>query len=223
MSIVTCPECKKEISDQAASCPNCGSPNTTLDKNKKAPESVPGSVIAIVAIFMTLFFLGKCGVLECNNSSDDESTTTQVPDTPPPSVNVELIRELSAAGQSYEAFKEYINSLEEGNRESILSGSLDFFLVNSIPADATQEISALWKPHIDTYNARRQAQREKAAARANSCKSICSCRNAVISRPCQGAPASYRDQCLVRMYQEPGINMMADRDCGALPDDCVCH
>ena len=26
MSLITCPECKKEISDKAKSCPKCGAP-----------------------------------------------------------------------------------------------------------------------------------------------------------------------------------------------------
>lgn len=26
MALITCPECRKEISDQASSCPNCGAP-----------------------------------------------------------------------------------------------------------------------------------------------------------------------------------------------------
>ncbi len=30
MALVQCPECAKQISDQAASCPNCGAPRSTV-------------------------------------------------------------------------------------------------------------------------------------------------------------------------------------------------
>lgn len=36
MALVRCPECAKQISDQAASCPNCGAP--------RAPSKVDASV-----------------------------------------------------------------------------------------------------------------------------------------------------------------------------------
>ena len=34
MSLIHCPECGKEISDKAESCPNCGYPMVDLDKVK---------------------------------------------------------------------------------------------------------------------------------------------------------------------------------------------
>ena len=36
MALIKCPECGKEISDQAANCPNCGFP-----VNKSDSQSVP--------------------------------------------------------------------------------------------------------------------------------------------------------------------------------------
>lgn len=37
MSLIECPECKKEISDKASSCPNCGCPITPelIEKEKR--------------------------------------------------------------------------------------------------------------------------------------------------------------------------------------------
>jgi len=41
MSLIKCPECKKEISDTAASCPNCGCPITnTLNQKTNIPSEI---------------------------------------------------------------------------------------------------------------------------------------------------------------------------------------
>ena len=37
MALITCPECGKEISDKATSCPNCGCPNSEFIR----PEELP--------------------------------------------------------------------------------------------------------------------------------------------------------------------------------------
>jgi hypothetical protein len=43
MALITCPECAKEVSDQAASCPNCGTPLKT-----PAPAEAPAQPAPIV-------------------------------------------------------------------------------------------------------------------------------------------------------------------------------
>ena len=35
MAIIKCPECKKDVSDKAANCPNCGNP---IDSSIKCPK-----------------------------------------------------------------------------------------------------------------------------------------------------------------------------------------
>lgn len=35
MAIIKCPECKKDVSDKAANCPNCGNP---IDTSIKCPK-----------------------------------------------------------------------------------------------------------------------------------------------------------------------------------------
>ena len=48
MSLIKCPECEKEISDQAASCPHCGHP-VSRDNPDNAPapaQAVPENVPA---------------------------------------------------------------------------------------------------------------------------------------------------------------------------------
>ncbi len=51
MALIKCPECGKEISDKAVSCPNCGCPNSEFNKQKEPmPEEKP-----------ELFACVKCG------------------------------------------------------------------------------------------------------------------------------------------------------------------
>ena len=38
MSLIKCPECGKEISEKASSCPNCGCPSSEWNKEVK-PEA----------------------------------------------------------------------------------------------------------------------------------------------------------------------------------------
>ena len=70
--LIKCPECNREISDQAYSCPFCGYPikdkkkTTTSHSTKKsftvAYRSGPGSIIAaivVIAIFDLLCFVGS--------------------------------------------------------------------------------------------------------------------------------------------------------------------
>jgi predicted amidophosphoribosyltransferase len=48
MSLITCPDCRKEISDQATSCPHCGRPLNTSQSVKVEDTDARG-------------FLGKPG------------------------------------------------------------------------------------------------------------------------------------------------------------------
>lgn len=41
MALIKCPECKKEISDQAITCPNCGYPISV--RKEAAPKAMPNS------------------------------------------------------------------------------------------------------------------------------------------------------------------------------------
>ena len=49
MALIQCSECKKEISDQATSCPNCGAPIKAKKQywtgKKKLLETVPKKLI----------------------------------------------------------------------------------------------------------------------------------------------------------------------------------
>lgn len=81
MSIITCPECKKEISDKAISCPNCGyvlNPQTSIDKslNQNQSKSNLGCVKPILgSVLILLLFSLIFGAI---NSCDDENITPTV-------------------------------------------------------------------------------------------------------------------------------------------------
>src|ERR1043166_1905210 len=45
MALIKCPECGKEISDQAAACPNCGAPNRS-QKTASTPAPPPSPPVA---------------------------------------------------------------------------------------------------------------------------------------------------------------------------------
>ena len=41
MALITCPDCGKEFSDQAAACPNCGRPNKAVGQPVEQPQTQP--------------------------------------------------------------------------------------------------------------------------------------------------------------------------------------
>ena len=80
MALINCPECKKEISDKAKSCPNCGyelTPKRVSEKEilKKKGGSGCGTwvIIAGVIIFI-LYLIGSSG--DDNSSSSSSSGST---------------------------------------------------------------------------------------------------------------------------------------------------
>lgn len=74
--LIECPECKREVSDQATSCPHCGHPLKASSqevprapvKERNAPIFLVLSVIALVLTFSTprlLLFFPLMGTLGC--------------------------------------------------------------------------------------------------------------------------------------------------------------
>ncbi|EQC47180.1 zinc ribbon domain-containing protein [Bacteriovorax sp. Seq25_V] len=44
MALINCPECKKEVSDKASACPNCGNPlSSHIQKNHEAEDKITSS------------------------------------------------------------------------------------------------------------------------------------------------------------------------------------
>ena len=83
MALINCPECERQISDQAKNCPDCGYPVKSeiinYVEDKKITVVTPPTVVVkskegcflqtlncgcvILAIIIVLFFLGVFGVL----------------------------------------------------------------------------------------------------------------------------------------------------------------
>jgi len=65
MALIKCPECQKEISDQANACPNCGRVNkpVLIEQTSKRWKKVKliSWIVFIVGIFMFLSGFGKDG------------------------------------------------------------------------------------------------------------------------------------------------------------------
>lgn len=67
MSLITCPDCKKQVSNQAPACPNCGRPIAKTDsqaasQNIKVKKSGGGlcKILQLIGAIMLCF-----GVLSC--------------------------------------------------------------------------------------------------------------------------------------------------------------
>ena len=57
MAMIPCPECKKEISDQAEACPSCGRPRDKSQAEKdKAGQSTRRVIAAVVVLLIVGFF-----------------------------------------------------------------------------------------------------------------------------------------------------------------------
>ena len=77
MSIIKCPECGKEVSSSAPTCPHCGYPlkktTSTIsstyqsrsdrlvekEHDRKYKEMIAGGIICLIASIVFLFFLGN--------------------------------------------------------------------------------------------------------------------------------------------------------------------
>ena len=66
MALIKCPECGKEISSQARSCPHCGNPMFQVTKKESSPLKIILTIFGILAglglvvaliIFLIWFFI----------------------------------------------------------------------------------------------------------------------------------------------------------------------
>lgn len=75
MALIKCPECGKELSNRASSCPNCGCPINS-NMNKRSSISYLRLVISIFLLVSSLFviyqsfFAGVSNVLSASNNLD---------------------------------------------------------------------------------------------------------------------------------------------------------
>lgn len=93
MALIKCPECGKEISDKAASCPNCGCPvhvednapeakdgniqeTSEVPKKKKGGRGILKIIIVIFAILVILVIIGSVFGGESNTSEEGKIPTS---------------------------------------------------------------------------------------------------------------------------------------------------
>lgn len=58
MAMITCPECKKEISSEASTCPSCGY-DFSKAKKKKNQNGCAIGCLAVIVIFIVLYIIGS--------------------------------------------------------------------------------------------------------------------------------------------------------------------
>lgn len=73
MALINCPECKKEISDQAKFCPNCGCPCiNNMAKNvdtKETNKFTAGKIFLIVLFVLAIIAIFRsCGSSEVDSN-----------------------------------------------------------------------------------------------------------------------------------------------------------
>ena len=66
MSLITCPDCKKEVSDKAPNCPGCGRPmasfsSKSIQTRRKGGKYEGIGFLLIFAGIVTCFFAGTFG------------------------------------------------------------------------------------------------------------------------------------------------------------------
>lgn len=94
MALITCPECNKQISDSASSCPNCGYQFTSekIEAIKKAEqqksERLRIGCLSMIAIFFILFLIGLFSSESPNNNSNISTTNNSNISTTSPEKSV---------------------------------------------------------------------------------------------------------------------------------------
>lgn len=59
MPMINCPDCSKEISDAAPTCPNCGKPNTQIKSESRSVSLLLGAGILLFPLIFSWFTLRK--------------------------------------------------------------------------------------------------------------------------------------------------------------------
>jgi len=83
MSLITCPDCQKQISDQAPACPHCGRPMVTT---KPAPQNIKVKksggefckAIQLIGAMMLCFGVVSCIYNGCDTGPKEPSLTPTI-------------------------------------------------------------------------------------------------------------------------------------------------
>ncbi|QTL92322.1 zinc ribbon domain-containing protein [Aeromonas jandaei] len=135
MPLIQCPDCNKEISDSAPSCPNCGRPNSVADINNSIVSqplsshrkvSIPLIVGIIIIPFVASWFTLRKGysttaravslgwmVLTLIIGLSGESGTKQASTTPEPSVSSAKVTDESQTEKPAEVASDNVASDKE--------------------------------------------------------------------------------------------------------------
>ena len=70
MALIKCPECDKEMSENAQVCPNCGNPNTKKQNSKNHIDDKKAGIIIVIILILVSFF----GII---TNSDTSNTSTK--------------------------------------------------------------------------------------------------------------------------------------------------
>ena len=82
MALITCPECKKRISDSTDSCPKCGyklTPEIIAEIRKKELQAQKGCGIGCLSIIVIIITLYSFGSNSSRNDSLDTFSQTRIP------------------------------------------------------------------------------------------------------------------------------------------------
>ena len=77
MAMITCPECKKKISETADSCPKCGyqlTPEKIAETKKKEQQALKGcgiGCLSVIVIFVVFYMIGSFSSDDLGNKSPD--------------------------------------------------------------------------------------------------------------------------------------------------------
>jgi len=103
MALITCPECKKKISETAVSCPNCGYQLTQekVAEIKKKEDQVRGlGCLAVIVILVIFYMMGFF--------SSDNTKTTTAPKTKEEIRKEQLAKDFSAWDGSHRGLTKVI-------------------------------------------------------------------------------------------------------------------
>ena len=155
MALTNCPECGKEISDQADKCPNCGAPTRKKAEEKSTKKKTRGCLGTVLIVFSLLILIGAFGSML---SSDDKPTKVDSGDS---AEATEEEKTEFAVGEtaSLNDVEVTLVSAEESNGTQFLAPeagniyiNLSFEITNNSDRDITVSSMLNFEAYCDDYS-----------------------------------------------------------------------